>query len=64
MSVKKTITGLIREMNVGEKLTFPLEKRIYIQNIISYRMKSMEPKKKWSSKTDNARKSVVISRIS
>lgn len=63
MSETKTIAGSIREMNVGELLRFPLEKRVYIQNIVSYRMKSLEPDKKWVTKTDKVRKDVVIYRV-
>lgn len=63
MSEKKSITGSIREMEVGEQLVYPLDKRIYLQNVISYRLKSKESWKRWSLKSDSSNKSVTITRL-
>ena len=63
MSEKKSITGSIREMEVGEQLVYPLDKRIYLQNVISYRLKSKESGKRWSLKSDSSNNSVTITRL-
>ena len=34
-------------MNIGEIVTFPMSSRTYIFNLISYRIKEKDPKKKW-----------------
>lgn len=51
-------------MEVGGQIEFPLEKRIYLLNLISYRLKSTEIGKRWSLKSDSKNNKVVITRVS
>lgn len=50
---KETTMGAIRKMEKDAKKVFPISKRAYILNLISYRLKEKEPGKKWEIKSDS-----------
>lgn len=47
---KKSVMCIIREMEKDAKEVFPISKRAYILNLISYRLKEKEPGKKMGDK--------------
>lgn len=59
---KKSIMCIIREMKKDAKEVFPISKRAYILNLISYRLKEKEPEKKWEIKSDNEKGIFTVTR--
>lgn len=59
---KKSIMCIIREMKKDAKEVFPISKRAYILNLISYRLKEKEPEKKWEIKSDNEKGVFTVTR--
>lgn len=59
---KKSVTCIIREMEKDEKKVFPISKRTYILNLISYRLKDKEPGKKWEIKSDREKGIFTVTR--
>lgn len=60
---KKSVICIIREMEKDAKEVFPISKRAYILNLISYRLKEKEPEKKWEIKSDNEKGIFTVTRI-
>lgn len=59
---KKSVICIIREMEKDAKEVFPISKRAYVLNLISYRLKEKEPEKKWEIKSDNERGIFTVTR--
>ena len=59
---KKSIMCIIREMEKDAKEVFPISKRAYVLNLISYRLKEKEPGKKWKIKSDNEKGVFTVTR--
>ena len=53
---------IIREMEKDAKEVFPISKRAYVLNLISYRLKEKEPEKKWEIKSDNEKGIFTVTR--
>ena len=60
---KKSVMCIIREMEKDAKEVFPISKRAYVLNLISYRLKEKEPEKKWEIKSDNEKGVLTVTRI-
>jgi hypothetical protein len=60
---KKSVMCIIREMEKDAKEVFPISKRAYVLNLISYRLKEKEPEKKWEIKSDNEKGIFTVTRI-
>lgn len=60
---KKSVICIIREMEKDAKEVFPISKRAYVLNLISYRLKEKEPEKKWEIKSDNEKGVLTVTRI-
>jgi hypothetical protein len=60
---KKSVICIIREMEKDAKEVFPISKRAYVLNLISYRLKEKEPGKKWEIKSDNEKGVLTVTRI-
>lgn len=59
---KKSVMCIIREMEKDAKEVFPISKRAYVLNLISYRLKEKEPWKKWEIKSDNEKGVFTVTR--
>lgn len=59
---KKSVMCIIREMEKDAKEVFPISKRAYILNLISYRLKEKEPWKKWEIKSDKEKGIFTVTR--
>lgn len=59
---KKSVICIIREMEKDAKEVFPISKRAYVLNLISYRLKEKEPEKKWEIKSDNEKGIFTVTR--
>lgn len=59
---KKSVICIIREMKKDAKEVFPISKRAYVLNLISYRLKEKEPEKKWEIKSDNEKGIFTVTR--
>lgn len=59
---KKSVMCIIREMEKDAKEVFPISKRAYVLNLISYRLKEKEPEKKWEIKSDNEKGVFTVTR--
>ena len=59
---KKSVMCIIREMEKDAKEVFPISKRAYVLNLISYRLKEKEPDKKWEIKSDNEKGIFTVTR--
>lgn len=59
---KKSIASIIREMGVKAEEVFPIAKKDYILNLISYRLKDKEPDKKWGIESDRGNGIVTVIR--
>ena len=59
---KKSVMCIIREMEKDAKEVFPISKRAYILNLISYRLKEKEPCKKWEIKSDKEKGIFTVTR--
>ena len=59
---KKSVMCIIREMEKDAKEVFPISKRAYVLNLISYRLKEKEPEKKWEIKSDNEKCIFTVTR--
>ncbi|RHI11490.1 hypothetical protein DW182_03030 [Bacteroides sp. AM16-24] len=59
---KKSVMCIIREMEKDAKEVFPISKRAYVLNLISYRLKEKEPEKKWEIKSDNEKGIFTVTR--
>ena len=59
---KKSVMCIIREMEKDAKEVFPISKRAYILNLISYRLKEKEPGKKGEIKSDKEKGIFTVTR--
>ena len=59
---KKSVMCIIREMEKDAKEVFPISKRAYILNLISYRLKEKEPGKQWEIKSDSEKGVFTVTR--
>lgn len=59
---KKSVICIIREMKKDAKEVFPISKRAYVLNLISYRLKEKEPGKKWEIKSDKEKGIFTVTR--
>lgn len=59
---KKSVMCIICEMEKDAKEVFPISKRAYVLNLISYRLKEKEPEKKWEIKSDNEKGIFTVTR--
>lgn len=59
---KKSIISRIREMELEGTEIFPISKRIYILNLISYRLADNPEGMKWRIKSDKGNQTVTVTR--
>lgn len=59
---KESIISILRGMDMNAKKVFPVSKRAYILNLISYRLKEKEPDKKWGINSDRENGTVTVTR--
>lgn len=59
---KKSVISRIREMELEGTEVFPISKRIYILNLISYRLADNLEGMKWKIKSDKINQTVTVMR--